>query len=101
MSGERVWELPLWPEYSDDVKSDAADLKNIGPPGEAGAITAAAFLKAFTGYPWAHLDIAGTAWADAPDAFQPKGSTGIGVRLAVQMLRTWAAGRETVEKLRD
>ena len=91
LSGERVWELPLWPEYSDDVKGDAADLKNIGPPGEAGAITAAAFLKTFTAYPWAHLDIAGTAWADAPDTFQPKGSTGVGVRLAIQMLRAWAA----------
>ena len=93
LSGERVWELPLWPEYGEDVRGDAADLKNIGPPGEAGAITAAAFLKVFTDYPWAHLDIAGTAWADAPDTFQPKGSTGVGVRLAVQLLRSWAEER--------
>lgn len=90
LSGERVWELPLWPEYSEDVKGETADLKNIGPPGEAGAIMAGAFLKAFTSYPWAHLDIAGTAWAEKADTFQPKGSTGVGVRLAVQMLRSWA-----------
>ncbi len=90
LSGERVWELPLWPDYTDGVRGDVSDLKNIGPPGEAGAIAAAAFLKEFTSYPWVHLDIAGTAWAEHADTWQPKGSTGVGVRLAIQMLRTWA-----------
>jgi len=92
-TGERVWELPLWDEYLDGVKSDVADVKNIGPRGEAGAIMGAAFLKHFAdGYPWAHLDIAGTAWAEREQGYKIKGATGIGVRLLVQLLEDWAHG---------
>jgi leucyl aminopeptidase len=61
---ERVWRLPMWEDYDEDIKSDVADVKNIGA-GTAGAIIGAVFLGKFAeGYPWAHLDIAGTATAD-------------------------------------
>jgi leucyl aminopeptidase len=85
-SGERVWELPLWDEYFDQIKSDVAEIKNVGGRG-AGTITAAMFLKQFVNYAWAHLDIAGTAWADEKRPYCPKGSTGVGVRLVTKMLR--------------
>ncbi len=85
--GERLWQLPLWEDYDEDIKGDYADIKNSA--GRAGgAITAAAFLGKFTeGYPWAHLDIAGTAWADKEKGYLAKGGTGVGVRLLVQFLR--------------
>ncbi|MCF6158186.1 MAG: leucyl aminopeptidase [wastewater metagenome] len=86
---ERVWELPLWEEYYDQIKSDIADIKNSGGP-HAGAITAACFLGKFTEkYPWVHLDIAGTAWTDKNSAYIQKGATGIGVRLLVQLIQDW------------
>ncbi|HWQ12805.1 MAG TPA: leucyl aminopeptidase [Roseiflexaceae bacterium] len=93
-SGERAWQLPLWEPYKEMVKSDVADVKNSAGR-HGGAITAAAFLSNFVGeYPWAHLDIAGTAWTDAkPRPYTPKGATGVGVRLLTQALRTWAEGR--------
>lgn len=86
VSGDKVWELPLWSEYDEQIKSDVADVKNVGGrPG--GAITAAAFLKKFVGeYPWAHLDIAGTAWTIKDSVYFSKGATGVGVRLLVQFL---------------
>ncbi|MDO8730036.1 MAG: leucyl aminopeptidase [Candidatus Omnitrophota bacterium] len=88
-SGERAWELPLWPEYTEAVKSDVADVKNVGD-GKAGTITAAAFLKEFAGdTPWVHLDIAGVAWADADKGYLRKGGTGIGVRLLVELAKSW------------
>jgi leucyl aminopeptidase len=90
-AGERAWQLPLWEPYKEMVKSDIADVKNsTGRYG--GAITAAAFLSNFVGeIPWAHMDIAGTAWTDAkPKPYTPKGATGVGVRLLTQALRTWA-----------
>lgn len=88
-SGERVWPLPLWEEYRGQLKSEVADIKNTGGR-PAGTIVAAMFLKTFTGsIPWAHLDIAGTAWADEAGPYQPKGPTGVGVRL----LTEWARGR--------
>ncbi|MFQ5707785.1 MAG: leucyl aminopeptidase [bacterium] len=88
-SGERVWELPLWDDYSDDIKGDYADIKNVGSRW-GGAITAAAFLAKFAQhYPWAHLDIAGTAWTDKESAYFTKGGTGVGVRLLLQFLRDW------------
>ena len=88
-TGERVWPLPLWEEYHEDIKSDYADMKNLGGrPG--GAITAAALLEKFTDYPWAHLDIAGTAWTDKERPYTPKGGTGVGVRLLTAFLRDWA-----------
>jgi leucyl aminopeptidase len=90
-SRERVWQLPLWDEYREMVKSDIADVKNVAGR-MAGSITAAAFLETFVGsYPWAHLDIAGTAWSGkSPRAYESKGATGVGVRLFVQLLRDWS-----------
>lgn len=86
-TGERVWELPLWEEYYDLIKSDIADMKNAGGRA-AGVITAAALLSKFVqDRPWIHLDIASTAWADKERPYTPKGSTGIGVRLLTQFLR--------------
>ncbi len=83
---ERVWELPLWDEYRDLIKSDIADVKNSGGR-MAGTITAAWFLREFVaGYPWAHLDIAATAYGDRDDPAQAKGPTGMGVRLFSEFL---------------
>ena len=91
-TGERVWELPLWNEYSEQIKSQVADMKNTG--GRAGGtITAAALLSNFVDDSrWAHLDIAGTAWtqeSSAERSFIPKGATGVGVRLLIELLRKW------------
>jgi len=92
-SGERVWELPLWEEYREQIKSDVADMKNVGGRG-AGAITAAAFLQKFVGdFPWVHLDIAGTSWNDEARPYAPKGATGVGVRLLIQWLTENSRGR--------
>jgi leucyl aminopeptidase len=86
-TGERCWELPLWKEYSTHLKSDFADLKNVGGR-EGAAIIAAAFLSEFVEkVPWIHLDIAGTARSDRKKAYIPKGATGVGVRLIVQFIR--------------
>lgn len=86
-TGERLWELPLWDEYGDLMKSDIADLKNAGGP-HAGTISAGWFLKQFVGtYKWVHLDIAGTAWEDKGRHYLPKGATGIGIRLLVEYLK--------------
>lgn len=93
-TSERVWQLPLWDEYTPQIESDFADVKNTGGR-SAGAITAAKFLEQFAeGMPWAHLDIAGTAWIEAsPDSpkkeYLPKGASGYGVRLLVRLLRDW------------
>jgi len=85
-TGERIWELPLWDEFRDQIKSDIADMKNIGSNG-GGAITAAALLEKFVGdVPWAHLDIAGTAYISKPLPYSPKGPTGVGVRLLLDFL---------------
>jgi leucyl aminopeptidase len=88
-TGELLWELPLWENYHELIKSDIADYKNsAGRPG--GAITAAAFLSKFVGpYPWAHLDIAGPALLSKDYAHNPKGASGVGVRLFVELLRNW------------
>jgi leucyl aminopeptidase len=87
-SGERVWQLPLWDEYHEMIKSQIADIKNIGGR-PAGSITAGAFLAAFVGdYPFVHLDIAGTAWVDRPaKPYESQGGTGVGVRLLIEYLR--------------
>jgi leucyl aminopeptidase len=87
LTGERVWELPLWEEFNELIKGEAADFKNSG--GRAGgAITAAAFLSKFVeDYPWVHLDIAGPAWLAKEKPYIPKGASGVGVRLLVQFLR--------------
>ncbi len=72
-SGERVWQLPLWDKYKEMIKSEIADIKNIGGQA-AGSITAGAFLAAFVGgYPFAHIDIAGTSWLEKPNkSYQEK-----------------------------
>jgi leucyl aminopeptidase len=89
-AGERVWPLPLWEEYRDLMKSDIADLKNSGGR-PAGAISAGWFLREFVkGFPWAHLDIAGTAYTEREDATMAKGPTGVMVRLFSE----FALGRE-------
>lgn len=91
ISGERVWQLPLWDEYHAMIKSEIADIKNLGGR-PAGSITAGAFLAAFTGdYPFVHLDIAGTAWTDRPaKSYESHGGTGVGVRLLTEFLRGYA-----------
>ncbi len=87
---EKVWRMPLWKEYDEQIKSDVADMKNVGGR-PAGAITAAMLLSKFVGdIPWAHLDIAGMAAADKDSPYQPKGASGYGVRLLVQLLRSWS-----------
>ena len=81
-SHDRVWRMPLWDEYHDQLKSNFADLANIGGP-DAGSVTAACFLSRFAkDYPWAHLDVAGTAWRSGAE----KGATGRPVPLLVQYL---------------
>jgi leucyl aminopeptidase len=86
---ERVWELPIFEEYESQIKSDVADVKNVGGRW-AGAITAALFLKKFIGeYKWVHLDIAGTAILEEALPYAPKGGSGVGVRLLVSFLRSW------------
>ena len=85
-AGERVWEMPLWEEYFEQLKSDVADMRNIGGRG-GGMITAALFLSRFIGdHPWVHLDIASTDWSERERAYIPKGPTGIGTRLLIQYL---------------
>ena len=85
-SGERLWQLPLWEDYDQQIKSNVADVKNTGGR-PAGTITAAAFLKKFADdFRWAHLDIAGTAWCDQERSYTPKGGTGVGVRLLIDFL---------------
>jgi leucyl aminopeptidase len=88
---ERVWRLPLWPEYGELMKSDFADLKNISEVADAGSITAAAFLKEFAGETkWAHLDIAGVDVVKWPHPYLDKGATCMGVRLVTETLATIA-----------
>ncbi len=80
--GEKMWRMPLGEDYDKDIDSDIADMKNIGTGGKAGSIIGAQFLQRFVGdTPWAHLDIAGTAWLNKDNPTAPKGATGYGVRL--------------------
>lgn len=83
---ERVVEFPFWQEYRDQLKSEIADLKNIGER-EGGAISAGKFLEHFTGYPFIHLDIAGPAFLNKENHYRKKGGTGVGVRLLVRFFR--------------
>ena len=86
---ERVWPLPLWDEYKEQVKSQIGDLKNTGGR-EGGTITAGAFLSHFAGDgPWVHLDIAGTAITSKQLPYSVPGATGVGVRLLIDLLRHW------------
>jgi leucyl aminopeptidase len=91
-TGEEVWQLPINDDYMDMIKSDYADIKNVGTGRVAGTITAAAFLaNATENTPWAHFDIAGTAWVQTGSkdkSYNPKGATGFGVRLVLDYLTT-------------
>lgn len=89
--GEKYWEMPLTEEYNEMIKSDIADITNIGHggsmPGAAGSITAAKFLEAvIVDKPWIHLDIAGTAWDLKPRPFRNLGATGVGVKTLVKLI---------------
>ncbi|MBU1701578.1 MAG: leucyl aminopeptidase [Candidatus Eisenbacteria bacterium] len=90
-TGERVWQLPLWSEYREHLKSSFADIKNIGDSNAgAGTITAAWFLNEFVeDRKWAHIDIAGTAFWDRDRPYIPKGPSGYGVRLLADLIRHW------------
>jgi leucyl aminopeptidase len=87
-AGDRLWPMPLYDEYADQLRSEIADMLNTGGR-PAGACTAAMFLKEFAGgLPWAHLDIAGTAWAEETKPWQTKGATGVAVRTLAQLAFT-------------
>ena len=93
-SGERAWPLPLFDEYTEQIKGNTADLRNSGGR-YGGALTAGAFLKEFVDYPWAHLDIAGVAYyGKQKNAYTPKGASGAPARLLVEFLRG-RAGKES------
>jgi leucyl aminopeptidase len=85
---ERLIEFPLWDEYGEMIKSDVADIKNIGGS-EAGSITAGKFLEHFTDYPWLHFDIAGTAYLMSEDSYRGKYGTAVGVRLITDFLKNY------------
>lgn len=87
---ERLVELPLWEEYGDQLKSDIADVKNIGGSA-AGSITAGKFLERFTAYPWVHLDIAGPSFLHSQDSYRGKNGTGVGVRMLLDFLSHYGA----------
>jgi len=92
-AGDRSWPMPLFDEYKDLLRSEIADMMNTGGR-YGGAITAAQFLREFTGgLPWVHMDIAGTAWSEENKPFMPKGPTGVGMRTLVNLAftsETWA-----------
>lgn len=85
---ERLVELPLWDEYGEELKSNIADLKNMGS-GAAGMITAGKFLEHFADYPWLHLDIAGPAYLRNANGYRTREGTGVGVRLLFDFLKHW------------
>ena len=85
--GERVWRMPLGDDYAKHIKSDIADIKNVGRARQAGATAGAVFLQRFAGdVPWAHIDIAGTAWSKEDRPLAPKGATGYGIRLLERLV---------------
>lgn len=90
--GDRLWPLPLWPDYADDLRGEFSDLKNIGVAGEAGTIYGAAFLRQFVPdtIPWAHLDIAGTAWVEKEKAGLLPGATLAGAMALITWLKAAA-----------
>jgi leucyl aminopeptidase len=92
-AGERIWPLPMWEDYRELMKSDIADVKNSGGR-PAGSISAGWFLKEFVeGFPWAHLDIAGTAYTEREEPGRVKGPTGMGVRLFTEFVLARASSR--------
>ena len=85
--GERVWRMPLGDDYAKHIRSDIADIKNVGRARQAGATAGAVFLQRFVGdVPWAHIDIAGTAWSKEDRPLAPKGATGFGIRLLDRLI---------------
>jgi leucyl aminopeptidase len=93
-TGEKVWRMPLWDEYFEYLKSDVADFRNVGTRA-AGAIIGGIFLSKFVEkIPWVHLDIAGPASIEKERPYIPKGGTGVGVRLLLQLLKDWGKGAE-------
>jgi leucyl aminopeptidase len=93
-AGEKMWRMPLYDEYKDGIKSDIADLNNISSQRGGGAIVAGLFMRDFTGgRPWAHLDIAGTAFTERELPLGPKGATGVGVRTLLAYLHALAGRR--------
>jgi leucyl aminopeptidase len=89
VAGEPLWRLPIGPEYAKQLKSPIADLKNVDKR-DAGTILAACFLEEFVGKtPWAHLDIAGTAWDFTDKPYIPTGPSGVGVRTILELIREW------------
>jgi len=89
-TGEKVWEFPLWDEYCEQIKSEIADIKNMGAPRQAGSIAAGAFLKEFVGegIPWVHFDIAGTAYNNKESSLTyKKGASGVIIRLVLDMIQ--------------
>jgi leucyl aminopeptidase len=90
IAGDRCWPMPLYDEYAEQLRSDIADMMNTGGR-PAGACTAAMFLREFAGgVPWAHLDVAGTAWADEAKPWMPKGASGVAVRTLAELAFTSA-----------
>ena len=85
---ERLIEFPLWDEYGEMIKSDVADIKNVGGA-DSGSITAGKFLEHFTAYPWMHFDIAGTAYLMQEDSYRGKYGTAVGVRLITDFLKNY------------
>lgn len=91
-TGDRVWHMPLYPEFGEMMKGKLADLCNISGARYGGANTAAAFLQHFAGgTPWVHLDIAGPAHTSKEEPYRPAGGTGVGVRLLAELARTWTS----------
>ncbi|MGV7928294.1 MAG: leucyl aminopeptidase [Spirochaetota bacterium] len=87
-TGERVWRLPLYRDYAEDLKSDIADLSNVSSTRNAGTIIGATFLNSFVeSTPWAHIDIAGTSWGAKQRGYRPKNATGYGVRLFIEVIK--------------
>jgi leucyl aminopeptidase len=97
-AGEKMWPLPVDDDYREMIKSTIADIQNVGSSRGGGAITAAMFLKEFTGdTPWIHLDIAGTAWLDDPKPWAAKGATGVGVRTLVDLAMKFGANTSSAK----
>jgi leucyl aminopeptidase len=86
--GEKLWRMPLGPNYDKMINSEIADMRNVSNGRDGGSITAAQFLQRFVkdGVAWAHLDIAGVAWSNKGDSTTPKGATAYGVRLLDRLI---------------
>lgn len=90
-AGERMWQLPLYEEDREKIKSPIADMINTGSKGKSGAQNGAIFIEKFVGkIPWVHIDIAGPSWTDNDTVYGPKGPTGIGVKTLINYLTNYA-----------